>query len=1198
MNTKSPASPVKHSPLKGLPPGFIPGRANGKANAKANGKANGKAKAPQPPTPVAATPEPLQALFQRGFALHQQGQLDQAKQIYQQVLSQQPQHFDALHLSGVIMGQQGDPAGAEATISRAIEINPGHASAWSNRANSLQALKRPQEALTGYDRAIELNPDYAEAYRNRGDCHWSLDRRAEAVADYEKALQIDPGFLNGWHKWADMCKSLQRWPQAREGYQRYLQAHPENWMAHFNLGFVGIQLNDAVLSETAFRTVLKQQPENADAHGNLGIALQKQLRLQEARSCYETAIRFNPNHADAHSNLGLLLQELNRPKEALAMYDRAVEIKPDFANAWWNKSLSLLLAGDYENGWPMYEWRWRSVQLATDRPWTTPRWDGQADLSGQSVFLFAEQGFGDTIQFIRYALEIKARGAAKVMVEVQPALVSLLSNMPGVDVIVAQGAPIPAHDVQCPLMSLPWLMQTRANNIPVHVPYLRVDPTLRTLWQKRLGDKTKPRIGIAWSGRPSHNNDHNRSLALARLLPMLSERFEWISLQKEVREADQVTLASASIRSFAEHLHDFADTAALISQLDLIISVDTSVVHLAGAMAKPVWVLLPEVPDWRWLMERKDTPWYPTLHLYRQGADKNHDPVIQRIIADLADWQPPAQADLIEPDEPVRTPVDAPGWFRAGFALHQRNDLAGAMAHYQNALQIDPDHFDSLHLLGVCQSQSGDHVSAEAMLSRALQINAQSAALWSNRANVLHALKRSDEALQGYQRAVSIDPQHLQAWHNLAACQREFKRWPEALAALDQVLRIQPGHLDALSNRAQVLRQLKRPFEALGAFDRLIAIQPRQEQHHTHRGLVLADLGRIQDALHSFDTALGLNPRYALAHYNQGLCLQRVNRLDEAIAAYDRAIESDPQFLDAHWNRALTLLLAGRLAEGWPAYECRWQKPEVQSFIRHDRNRLWTGQGGWPGIAGKTLLLQAEQGLGDTLMFCRFAPLLAQQGVSVVLEVQPELRSLMAHSFPGLVVIAQGDPVPRHDHHIPLMSLPRVFGTTLDNIPATQRYLRADPQRIERWRQQLGAPTRPRVGIVYSGRPQHPGDAKRSIPLVHMLTLMPPEAELISLQRELRDTDFDVLQASGLRHVGEQLADFDETAALCMVLDAVICVDTSVAHLAAALGRPTHLLVPRSPDWRWMLDRPDTPWYPTMRLHRQAFNGVWPQVGL
>lgn len=1187
MNTKSNAGPVKNTPLKGLPPGLIKTRSKGKA----------KPRQPQVKAQPSLTPQELPVLFQRGFELHKQGQLDVANQIYQQVLSQEPRHFDALHLSGVIRAQQGKPAEAEAIIARALELNPSHASAWSNRANSLQELGRHDEALICYDRAIALNPNYAEAYRNRGDCRWAKDQHEAAAADYEKSLQIDPGFINGWLKWADMNKKLMRWPLAREGYQRYINENPANWMAHFNLGFTCIQLNDADGAETAFRIVLQHQPNHADAHGNLGIALQKKQRLAEALERYETAIRLNPNHADAFSNRGLLLQELNRPAEAMACYNRALEIKPDFANAWWNKSLSLLLAGDFENGWPLYEWRWRSVQLATDRPWATPRWDGQADLTGKTVLLFAEQGFGDTIQFIRYALDIKARGAARVVVEVQAPLAKLMARMPGLDGIVIQGAGMVAHDIQCPLMSLPGLLQTRLHNIPAPMPYLKVDPALRRVWQNRLGAKTgKPRIGIAWSGRSTHNNDHNRSLPLARMLPHLADRFEWISLQKEVREADQPVLASAGIRSFAEHLNDFADTAALVEQLDLVISVDTSVVHLAGALGKPVWVMLPEIPDWRWLMDREDTPWYPTVRLYRQGADKNYDPVLQRISTDLSTWQPPVA--VLSSEDPAPEPLTAVALFQLGHASHLSGDIAAAIRHYQHALQIDPDHFDSVHMLGVCLAQQGDNAAAENHLARATKLNGQSASLWSNRGNVLNGLKRSQDAIECYRRAVQLDPKHLQAWFNLALSLREIRQLPEALEAFDQALRLKPDYPEAVSSRAQTLRELKRFEASLADYDRAIDLQPLQERHHSNRGLVLSDLGRSIEAAQSFERALSLNPRYAPAHYNRALSLQRINRLDDALASYDRAIEADPQFVDAHWNRALTLLLAGRLQEGWPAYEWRWKKPEVQPLIRHDLRRTWLGQGGWPAIAGKTLLLHAEQGLGDTLMFCRYAPLLSRHGAQIVLEVQPEMCGLIARSFPDLTVIAQGDPIPPHDHHIPLMSLPLVMGTTLDNIPAPNAYLRADPLRVERWQQTLGPATRPRVGIVYSGRPQHHGDAKRSIPLVHLLTLLPPDVEPISLQRDLREADRDIVQASGLTHVGEHLTDFDEAAALCMCLDAVICVDTSVAHLAAALGRPTHVFIPRAPDWRWLLDRPDTPWYPTMRLHRQAPNGVWPRVTL
>jgi hypothetical protein len=323
-------------------------------------------------------------------------------------------------------------------------------------------------------------------------------------------------------------------------------------------------------------------------------------------------------------------------EEALASFDRAIAIKPDYAEGYWNKSLGLLLAGDFAQGWELHEWRWKSETTLGLQSRNFPQrlWLGTEDIAGKTILLHAEQGLGDTIQFCRYARLVKALGA-KVVLEVPKALRSLLSGLEGVDELVEQGEALPAFDYHCPLLSLPLAFKTDLTNVPGSRPYLAASPQKRDAWAQRLGAKSKPRAGLVWSGSTLHKNDHNRSLTLQQLLPHLPDCCEYLSLQKEVRDVDKAVLEGSGIRHYGEELEDFTDTAALCELMDLVISVDTSVAHLAGAIGKETWVLLPYSPDWRWLLDRHDSPWYASMTLYRQDETREWPSVLRRMKSDI-----------------------------------------------------------------------------------------------------------------------------------------------------------------------------------------------------------------------------------------------------------------------------------------------------------------------------------------------------------------------------------------------------------------------------------------------------------------------------------------------------------------------------------------------------------------------------------
>jgi tetratricopeptide (TPR) repeat protein len=419
-------------------------------------------------------------------------------------------------------------------------------------------------------------------------------------------------------------------------------------------------------------------------------------------------------------------------------------------------------------------------------------------------------------------------------------------------------------------------------------------------------------------------------------------------------------------------------------------------------------------------------------------------------------------------------------------------------------------------------------------------------------------------------------------------------RVPEAQALCDSILAADPRHFFALHLAAAIA--LKRgDFEAcVEIAARALAIDARHVEVLCNRGAALRRLNRIDEALADYDRALEAAPDSAVVLNNRGVALAALNRHAEAIATYTRALERNPGYASARFHRALSRLVSGDLANGWEDFEARWGGSETQGIARAFAGPRWTGN---ENPHGRAILLHAEQGMGDAIQFSRYAALLLARGARVVLEAHAPLKELFAQ-LPGVDrVVALGEPLPPFDYHCALLSVPRAFGTTLATIPGGKPYLAAPPAHLERWRARLGERNGLRVGLAWSGSAALANDRNRTIALAQLGAIRPQGATLVSLQKEVREIDRAALESGPpLAHFGDELADFRDTAALVSLMDVVVTVDTAVAHLAGAMGKPVWILLPFSPDWRWLLARDDSPWYPSARLFRQTRSGEWGPV--
>ena len=577
-------------------------------------------------------------LVQQGLNLHQRGNLNDAQNIYEQILSIQENNFDALQLLGALFAQVKKYPQAIKFLSKAIIVDPNHAGCFSNLGISFQKLRRLEEALSSYDKAISLQADYAEAYSNRGAVLQELKRFDEALSSYDKAISIKGDYAEAFNSRGTVLEELKRLEEALSSYHKAISINKDFTESYYNRGNVLHKLKRLEEALSSYDKAISLHEDYAEAYSNRGLVLQDLKRLEEALSSYDKAISLHEDYAEAYSNRGTVLEELKRLDEALSSYEKAISINKDYAEAYWNSSICYLLAGNFNEGWARYEWRWQSKSISKTagiRKFSQPLWLGTEVLKDQTIFLYAEQGLGDTIQFSRYVSLVAGLGA-KVVLEVQPSLVKLLSYLEGISQIISKGDKLPNFDYQCPLMSLPLAFKTELKTIPSVSKNISSDEKKVEKWQAILGEKTKPRVGIVWSGAVNHKNDLQRSLKLSQLITHLPSDYEYLSLQKEISDVDkEVLIECCKIKHFGDDLKDFTDTAALCELIDIVISVDTSVAHLAGTLGKNTWVLLPYSPDWRWLLDRNDSPWYSSVKLYRQEKINDWESALVNIESDL-----------------------------------------------------------------------------------------------------------------------------------------------------------------------------------------------------------------------------------------------------------------------------------------------------------------------------------------------------------------------------------------------------------------------------------------------------------------------------------------------------------------------------------------------------------------------------------
>jgi tetratricopeptide (TPR) repeat protein len=607
-----------------------------------------------------------------GIVLARRNRREESIAAYREAIRLRPEFADAHNNLGNAFRMVNKLDESIACFQTALRLRPNYPEAHNNMAIALRQKGKYDEATASYHQALSLRPNYAEAHNNLGFAHACRGKAEPAVECFRQAIRLRPDYFEAQFNLANSLADLGRLSEAEAAYRRAIAINPNDARPHKNLGITLTRQEKYEPAIAAHRAALKLRPDFPDVHNDLGIALARQnkfaeaiasyreaLRLRpdyvevynnlgnalrndgqfaESIECYQKAIKLRPNYPDAHNNLGIAYAEAGKFDEAVASYSECIRINPTHVDARMNRALTWLRKGDYAQGWAEYEWRWKKRNL-TNRPLIQPLWNG-FPLQGRRILLITEQGFGDTLQFVRYCPILKAQGAT-VILECPERLIPLLSKCPGIDHLVPQGKPVPDYDVYAPLMSVPGMVGTGTENAPAEVPYLHPDSALVEKWRQELQGIEGFKVGINWQGNPQYAGDRHRSIPLKYFEPLSRiPGVRLISIQKnnghdQLKELGQKFGIFDLGRRLDESTGPFLDTAAVMQNLDLFITSDTAVAHLAGAMGVPVWMALSTAADWRWMTVREDNPWYPSMRLFRQAEFMSWDPVFARIANEL-----------------------------------------------------------------------------------------------------------------------------------------------------------------------------------------------------------------------------------------------------------------------------------------------------------------------------------------------------------------------------------------------------------------------------------------------------------------------------------------------------------------------------------------------------------------------------------
>lgn len=1266
------------------------------------------------------------ALYLRGIVALHGARPQESVELLEQLREARPHHAE-VHISlGNALAVLGRLRDSISAFQNALHLDANRAEAHHGLANVLRDSGEYQGAESHYRRAVQLKPDFADAFVNLGILHarrqeWKLSENC-----LRRALELR-GEIPAAHNELGIALAQQgRRVEAKEAFLKGLEMNPGLADAQFNLGLLAVQEGNLAEAEARFQDAVSRAPRFVNGYVELAKAMAAKGNLGQAITPLQTALQLAPRDRELQNLMGrielgrgeidaalvharkaisldasfaadhLLLAEILEQQAAYPQaqdsLETAIRLAPEEPVAHVRRAQLWLRNGDYARGWREADWRLRHSR-APRGPSSAPTWDG-TPASGRRICVYSDGNLRDTLQLLGLTSAVRP-WAGQVIFCCDAILAALIASSPAVDFVHPLGElPPPDHDVQVPLLSLPRLLGVHLENIPATDPYLFAEEAAVENWKSAIPGSGNLRVGICGSAAGSALFAREHRVALDAFLPLADiEGVDFYTIPPLVGRAERNgTGRFRAIEPARDEMPSAVDLAGLLMHLDLVISADNELAHIAGAMGVPVWILLPRGAEWRWHLDRSDSPWYPTAELFRCTQPGDWSEVIARVAARLkqvlvqkesrglrayphaaqafnargadfarrGDRQAAERAFqralsynplLVDAHTNLGNLKQAEGnleealsWYHRaleidgadaealmgqGVSLARSGNIAGGIESLERAVASRPRFVLALQNLGIAYGQAGRRTEAAEVFRKAIEIDPAFASAWNSLGRelfylgqlteavaclrrrltldgetadalaglgcLLRDVGQIDEGIALLQRAVEKSPNSASLRNDLGIAYSHVQRREEATECFRQALLHDPDFSPALNNLGISLSEVHEYGEAMAAYRKAIGINPNYPEAHNNLGIVLSQQGDYDEAIAQFRRAIEILPTYAEAYSNLGIALTEAARLDEAEQAYAKALELKTDYPDAHMNRALALLVRGDFANGWREYEWRWRTKDFKS--RRFGQTRWEGE----PLDGKRILLHSEQGLGDTLQFIRYARNVKQRGGHVIARVPAPLKPLLSQCDYLNAIAMEGGDVPDFDVHIPLLSLPLIFETTLESLSNDGPYLRCDANLLEHWRTELAHIHATKVAIAWQGNPRYRGDRHRSIPVHHFRALSDvPGVRLVSIQKGFGTEQLDALDnplpLTRIPGIDDRTGPFMDTAAIMCAVDLVITSDTAVAHLAGGLGVTVWLALPYAADWRWLLHREDCPWYPRMRLFRQSQPGDWAGV--
>jgi tetratricopeptide (TPR) repeat protein len=1124
--------------------------------------------------------------------------------------------------------------------------------------DSLRAGDRARaEALCG--ELLARAPGHADALRMLGILWLERGRAAEAVPLLREASRAEPGNLNALDALAAAFAAVGDFAQAEETVRRGLAVDASRPVAHLRLGMMLTRQGRWSEATRAFEDAIERAPRFAEAHHNLGDALTKLHRPEKAISCFRRALAIDPENPETHNSLGFALQGLGLWGAATRRYARALALDPAFAKAHYNLALAGLFNGDFARGWPAYEQRLRCEPVRAtlrkradtlDLYERLPRWQGPSEAGAGEVAIWAEQGIGDQILFSTLIPELIGAKVPFVYEVDRRLLPAYERAFPDGRFVALDDPPRAALQQAGRVLlagSLPGLFR-RAREDFARQPakLLSALPERVAHYRQRLAVPGQ-RLNVALSWRSTREDwfVQKKSVPLVDFSPLLKlPGVRFVDVQygdtAAERSAAEVSTGVQVLRfDDVDHFNDLEEVLAILEACDLLITTSNATAHFAGALGKHTWLLYPanQPPFHYWSRDGNDRAlWYPAVEILTGVWHAEWKSLIEFAAARLgaraldgatesASDAPgtvsatPSGADALDGVRMMRAegrlteavaacrrmlegaPRDADAWCELSQALRRQDKLDEARGAVARAIELAPGLAAAWFNLGAIQIAQGEAARGIESYRQALALDPRFAEAWSNLGGALGAEGDKPGEIEAYRRAVGINPRLAPVWSNLGGALLEAGEIGEALLACGRATELDPDYAAGWSNLGNALRVCGEHEEAVAACETALKLAPKLAEAWSTLGAALHALGRVDEAVHAYRSAAGIQPGEAHHHFNLGVTLRHCGHNAEAIGALRRALALDPGHAQAHWDLGFTLLASGNFPEGWEEYEWRWRRHNAEAR-RYDFTP-WDGD----ASTSRRLLLWAEQGIGDHILYGSLLTDLVSSPLHITLEVDPRLASLYQRSFPQIAVIPQRDPPadPRaYDCQAPLGSLGRWLRPSFESFPRHEGYLKPDARRAEAYRARFPGDAAIRVvGVSWKSANQEFGSSKSQSLPDWQEVLRVPHAHFVDLQYGDTESEREeVERRTGARidHLPDLdlYDDLEGLAALCAACDLVITASNVTAHMAGALGRPVWLMVPKGGGrlWYWFSGRSDSPWYPSMRIFEQAAAGSWREV--